>query len=224
MTRVVQAGTLPAQEKTGEEENWAQVFPAFSAQARTESRMESQEKTPKKELWREDGYYTGRQEILGAAVKEPEPAYGSPEEEPEEEEKAIPAAEPMEKEPAGRRFPAPENLRLVGQAFGTYWMAEAEGVLYIVDQHAAHERILYDRIRKILEKKPLDGQILLEPEPVTLSPQEMLGLSEHGELVSYMGIEAEPFGENTVLLRCVPYIFNGPMEPEDFRAMIGLIC
>lgn len=224
MTRVVQAGTLPAQEKTGEEENWAQVFPAFSAQARTESRMESQEKTPKKELWREDGYYTGRQEILGAAVKEPEPAYGSPEEEPEEEEKAISAAEPMEKEPAGRRFPAPENLRLVGQAFGTYWMAEAEGVLYIVDQHAAHERILYDRIRKILEKKPLDGQILLEPEPVTLSPQEMLGLSEHGELVSYMGFEAEPFGENTVLLRCVPYIFNGPMEPEDFRAMIGLIC
>lgn len=112
----------------------------------------------------------------------------------------------------------------MGQVFDTYWMAEADGVLYIVDQHAAHERVLYDQIRQTLTKKPLDGQILLEPEPITLSPQEMLGLSEHQELVSYMGFEVEPFGENTVLLRCVPYIFNGPMDPQDFRDMVGFIC
>ncbi|HIR34600.1 MAG TPA: DNA mismatch repair endonuclease MutL [Candidatus Faecimorpha stercoravium] len=240
MTRVVQAKTV-IPEPPQEEKGWAQAFPVFSAEASTASAIEPQEKTPKKEIWRENGYYTGKQEILGTALREPEPIYESGSHPVSAEDTAsmtpgepVAASQQAEEVPgesgndrtgtASRRFPDPERLRLVGQAFDTYWMAEADGVLYIVDQHAAHERVLYDQIRQTLTKKPLDGQILLEPEPITLSPQEMLGLSEHQELVSYMGFEVEPFGENTVLLRCVPYIFNGPMDPQDFRDMVGLIC
>ena len=240
MTRVVQAKTV-IPEPPQEEKGWAQAFSVFSAEASTASAIEPQEKTPKKEIWRENGYYTGKQEILGTALREPEPVYksgahsvsaentastapGEPAAVSQQAEEAFGESEPERTGTASRRFPDPERLRLVGQAFDTYWMAEADGVLYIVDQHAAHERVLYDQIRQTLTKKPLDGQILLEPEPITLSPQEMLGLSEYQELVSYMGFEVEPFGENTVLLRCVPYIFNGPMDPQDFRDMVGLIC
>ena len=159
MTRVVQAKTV-IPEPPQEEEGWAQAFPVFSAEASTASAIEPQEKTPKKEIWRESGYYTGKQEILGTALREPEPIYESASrgdlveecetrasEEPvsvsQQAENPVTGSERTES--AGHRFPDPERLRLVGQVFDTYWMAEADGVLYIVDQHAAHERVLYDQ-------------------------------------------------------------------------------
>ena len=96
-------------------------------------------------------------------------------------------------------------------------------MLYIVDQHAAHERVLYDKVRSVLNKGSLDAQILLEPEAITLSTADYNSVMENLELFTRMGFEVEPFGENTVLVRCVPYIFNGPMDPKDFQDMASFL-
>ncbi len=216
MTRIVQAQTKVSEEP---EKNWSEAFPVMQTYTSTSPEIQQQEHVAKKALWQENSFYTGRQEILSPAVKEPEPVYSaSPTPQAQPEESVAEAPERPEK-----RFPDPASLRLVGQAFSTYWMAEADHVLYIVDQHAAHERVLYDKIRSVLNKGSLDAQILLEPEAITLSTADYNSVMENLELFTRMGFEVEPFGENTVLVRCVPYIFNGPMDPKDFQDMASFL-
>lgn len=216
MTRVVEAEPVREMPPDKKEPNWSEVFPVIhQAAPRTASVMEPREKTPRADLWQEDPYYSGHQAALNhTVVEESRPEYGNQETE-------------SVQEPAGKktdgRFPDLGAIRLVGQVFGTYWLAECGGILYMMDQHAAHERVLYDRIRSVLNSGRLDAQILLEPEAITLSPADFLSAEEHRELFERMGFEIEPFGENTVLLRCVPYIFNGPMDPADFRDMASLL-
>lgn len=216
MTRVVE--TEPVREALSEEKerNWSEAFPVIhQAVPRTASVIEPREKTPRAAVWQDDPYYSGRQEALSnTVIQDSKPEYGRQEPEP--------VQEPSDKR-VDTRFPDPGAIRLVGQAFGTYWLAECGEMLYMMDQHAAHERVLYDRIRAVLNNGRLDAQILLEPEAVTLSPADFLSAEENRELFERMGFEIEPFGEDTVLLRCVPYIFNGPMDPADFRDMASLL-
>ncbi len=122
-----------------------------------------------------------------------------------------------------RSFPDVRTMRIVGQVFATYWIAEDAGVLYLIDQHAAHERVMYDRITRQLTTGSLDSQILLEPVPVTLSPADYNSVMNVMPEFTQMGFDVEPFGENTVILRCVPYIFNGPMSEDDFRGMAAAV-
>ena len=122
-----------------------------------------------------------------------------------------------------RNFPDVRTMRIVGQVFATYWLAEEGGILYMIDQHAAHERVMYDRITKQLAVGSLDSQILLDPLPVTLSPADYDSVMSALPEFTRMGFDVEPFGENTVILRCVPYIFNGPMNEDDFREMAAAV-
>lgn len=122
-----------------------------------------------------------------------------------------------------RNFPDVRTMRIVGQVFATYWIAEDAGVLYLIDQHAAHERVMYDRITRQLTTGSLDSQILLDPVPVTLSPADYNSVMNAMPEFTQMGFDVEPFGENTVILRCVPYVFNGPMSEDDFREMAAAV-
>lgn len=215
LTRVVCA--QPQEEARQEEtQNWSEAFPKIQrAVPRTASMMASPSKTPAKEARQEDPYYNGSQEALQTVVlEEPRPAYKTPD-----------SPDVLQTRPprTDGRFPDPDAMRLIGQAFGTYWLAECGGVLYMMDQHAAHERVLYDQIRSVLNGGRLDAQILLEPQAVTLSPADYQSVEENRPLFERMGFEIEPFGADTVLLRCVPYIFNGPMDPSDFQDMAALL-
>ncbi|MFQ9799495.1 MAG: hypothetical protein ACLR23_11865 [Clostridia bacterium] len=114
------------------------------------------------------------------------------------------------------------DFALIGQAFRTYWFAESQEQLYIIDQHAAHERVLYDRIRARLRDGKLDSQILLEPEVFSVTEKEMLRLEQCRPVFEQLGYEMEAFGEDAMLVRAVPYIFNGPLDKQDFQSMVDL--
>ncbi|MFC1935297.1 DNA mismatch repair endonuclease MutL [Chloroflexota bacterium] len=95
-------------------------------------------------------------------------------------------------------------LRVLGQAGGTYIIAEGPEGVYLIDQHAAHERVLYERVTRQAREHQAEVQGLLEPQAVELLPEQILTLETwKGVLVAH-GFQGEPFGEGTYLLRGVP--------------------
>ncbi|MDR7599647.1 MAG: DNA mismatch repair protein MutL, partial [Armatimonadota bacterium] len=114
----------------------------------------------------------------------------------------------LEAEPA-RRLP---RLRLLGQLASTYLLAESAEGLVVVDQHAAHERVLYERLLRD-RARGAHGQLLAAPVTVDLSPSEMALLPEVSPVLRELGLEVEPFGGSTVLVRSVPVI-SGRLPPE----------
>ncbi len=94
-------------------------------------------------------------------------------------------------------------LRVVGQMASTYVVAEGPDGMYLIDQHAAHERVVYDRLIGRAAGDPA-RQPLLEPLLAELSAPEAATLEEHRASLESMGLEVEPFGESAYLLRSVP--------------------
>lgn len=114
---------------------------------------------------------------------------------------------------------APEkDVHVLGEAYQTYLFAECDGELYIVDKHAAHERMLFDKLKK--DNGANGAQMLLTPVPVTLSKEEYAILTEHMALLNEAGFLAEDFGEGTILLRACPL----NLESEDLTALLTEIA
>lgn len=113
-------------------------------------------------------------------------------------------------------------LRVIGQSQDTYIIAEGPDGLYLIDQHAAHERVLYERVTKQFADRAAESQPLLEPETIELSPPHFTELVAHGDDLTAAGFATEPFGDRAVLLRAVPSILatNGRSGRE---ALIGLL-
>lgn len=120
----------------------------------------------------------------------------------EETEPAAPGNMP-ESAPALADGPA---VFCLGEAFATYIIAQRGDALYFIDKHAAHERILYDRL-KAAERA--DAQLLLEPVSVSLSREEYAALLPELETLARAGFEIEDFGGHTVLVRAVPMLLTG---------------
>ena len=120
---------------------------------------------------------------------------------------------------AAPRQPAPP-LRVVGQLKLTYIVAEGAEGMFLVDQHAAHERVLFDRIcQKTLEQEP-QSQPLLEPAPVELTPAQGDTLETNREALENYGFQFEPFGDGSYLLRAVPAIFG---EGDPAKALLDVL-
>ena len=115
---------------------------------------------------------------------------------------AADAAEPASA-PVGRPFRFGE-LRLLGQLHGTYLLLEAKEGLLLVDQHAAHERVLYESLRAAWLGSGVPRQGLLVAETLELEPASQGALVEHAALVAALGYEAEAFGAGAVVVRAVP--------------------
>jgi DNA mismatch repair protein MutL len=118
--------------------------------------------------------------------------------------------EPMTFIPQGRAEPADEPVRNFplgvarGQVAATYIVAEAEDGLVIVDQHAAHERLVLERMRAAREGGSVARQVLLIPEVIELEEPECDRLEGAAEDLAAMGLEIERFGPTTMLVRAVP--------------------
>jgi DNA mismatch repair protein MutL len=97
-------------------------------------------------------------------------------------------------------------LRVVGQLGTTYIVAEGPEGMYLLDQHAAHERVLFERLLAERQRAAVASQALLEPQPVELSPEAAGLLEEHLEVLSGLGFQVEPFGGTTLLVRALPTI------------------
>lgn len=93
---------------------------------------------------------------------------------------------------------------LLGQLFDTYWLVQFEDSLYIIDQHAAHEKVLYERTMKSLKTREYTSQMVVPPIILTLNSGEELILQRHGEEFASMGFEIEPFGGKEYAVRAVP--------------------
>lgn len=117
-----------------------------------------------------------------------------------EAETVAPPAPPMPSEIQK----TPPSVRVIGQAFDTYIIAQSGDKLYMIDQHAAHERILYNALMEALSKKRVDSQLLLLPVTVRLTASEMAVFSEHSSLLAEIGFEAEEFGTGLVKIGMVP--------------------
>lgn len=112
--------------------------------------------------------------------------------------------------PAGGRLPP---LRAVGQVAATYLVAEGPGGLYLIDQHAAHERILYEMILAA-PRQPVARQQLLEPIAIEIGTRLAGLIAEHLETLRQSGFDLEPFGNGAYLLRAVP-AFMGRQDPQQ---------
>ena len=104
--------------------------------------------------------------------------------------------------PAGRIPP----LRVVGQLGATYIVAEGPEGMYLLDQHAAHERVLFEELLAQRERAAVASQALLEPQPVEVSAEAAGLLEEHLEALSGLGFQVEPFGGTTILMWALPAI------------------
>jgi DNA mismatch repair protein MutL len=104
---------------------------------------------------------------------------------------------------AGGRLPA---MRLLGQLHRTYLLAQGDAGLIVIDQHAAHERVLYERLLAARRRQGDAAQTLITPQTVALSPGEFALYEQHAGLLRTLGYDLEPFGQHAVLVRAVPQI------------------
>jgi DNA mismatch repair protein MutL len=109
-------------------------------------------------------------------------------------------------------------LRLVGQVGSAYLVAEGPDGLYLVDQHAAHERVLFERFQK-MRNKP-SSQILLEPSTVELPSTQAALLDNQIALLKGLGFEIEPFGPNIYKVRAIPSLLLGSDPETALRAVV----
>ncbi len=113
-------------------------------------------------------------------------------------------------------------LRVIGQSQETYIIAEGPDGLYLIDQHAAHERVLYERVTKQFADRAAESQPLLEPETIELSPPHFTELAAHADELAAAGFVTEPFGDRAVLLRAVPSML-ATSGKSGREALIGLL-
>ena len=97
------------------------------------------------------------------------------------------------------------NYKYIGILFRTYIIIEVENEIYLIDQHAAHERVLYEQIKENYKKHiQQNSQLMLIPEVVTLTHQEMEFVRENKEMLVNIGFDIEEFGENTLKINGIP--------------------
>lgn len=97
-----------------------------------------------------------------------------------------------------------KDHRIIGQIFETYWLIEFDDHLYIIDQHAAHEKVLYERTMKLLENKEFTSQTIYPPVLLTLNMQEEELLKKYVDYFKKLGFEIEPFGGKEYSVTAVP--------------------
>lgn len=100
-------------------------------------------------------------------------------------------------------------MRVLGQVSGTYIIAEGPEGMFLIDQHAAHERVMYEKILGQMQTRSIDQQPLLDPLVVELSPEEMAAYETSAEELGQIGFEIEPFGAQSIAIRGIPAVSRG---------------
>ena len=144
------------------------------------------------------------QETAAAEISLPKP-------QPKPDPVPVPQPEP-EMEQEAIEMPAEIQWRMVGELYNSYIIVEQGDNAYLIDKHAAHERILFEKLKANQEK--ISSQLLLTPIPVRLNPSAAAELLSNTALLEELGFEIEEFGENTVLLRQIPM----DLSPDEAAA------
>ncbi len=114
--------------------------------------------------------------------------------------------------------------KMIGQLFDTYWLVEFNEELYIIDQHAAHERVLYEKTLRGMKEREFTSQYLSPPIVLNLSMQEAEVLKNHMDIFTNIGFEIEAFGGDSYAVRAIPDNLFGIAKKELFIEMLdGLV-
>ena len=163
-----------------------------------------------------DDFFTDNTEKT-SAVNEPEPIY-----ETKQEEVFIEPDDPQMNFFEDRILSEDNrpNYRIIGQVFDTFWLIQYEEKLFIIDQHAAHEKVNYERMMKRFQNKEVLSQSLMPPVIVSLSAGEENVYKEHSDSFAALGFEIEHFGGTEYALRGVPVDLYGHSERELFLSIL----
>lgn len=123
-----------------------------------------------------------------------------------------------ERKETNTKVPLP--YQIIGQCFRTYWLIQYGEKMFIIDQHAAHERVLYERFMEYFKSGQVATQLLLLPETVHITESEKVLLSENETLFTKLGFIYESFGEQDIVIREVPYLMNEPISPQVFKEVL----
>ena len=113
-----------------------------------------------------------------------------------------------------------KEAQIVGQVFDTYILLQNGSTLYIIDQHAAHERIRFEILKERLAKSQSYSQSILEPVIVNLSSTEFDFVMEKQEIFQKFGFDLEAFGSSTVIVRSIPDIYDTSFSVSDFEEIL----
>jgi len=163
------------------------------------------------------------------ALPQPQPVSASPAERlptfaarPEEAVTRIPLATPPQSaEPVAKTLPI---LRVVGQMSNTYIIAEGPDGMYLIDQHAAHERVLFEKIRNERSRRAVEIQGLLQPVTVELTVRQQELMESQAEALSEYGFGIEHFGERTYLVRSVPALLKGQNVGQSLVEVLDFLA
>lgn len=111
-------------------------------------------------------------------------------------------------------------LRVLGQVGASYIVAEGPDGMYLIDQHAAHERVMYEKIAAQMRAAGVDRQQFLDPLLVELPPEEYAVFEKSRDDLAAIGFEIEPFGEAIVAVRSIPALVNGVDVPERLHLIL----
>lgn len=107
-----------------------------------------------------------------------------------------------------------KDIKIVGQVFDTYWIIQFENNMYIVDQHAAHEKVLFEEFSKRYDERKISTQLISPPEIIELTQREEAILTENMDYFSDYGFEIEEFGDGAYAIRGIPADFRNANTKE----------
>ena len=145
--------------------------------------------------------------VSGAAVKPQEEISKDPEQKPEQLQLF---QDPLLSEQARRHH------KIIGQVFDTFWLVQYQDNLYIIDQHAAHEKVLFERMMKNYQEKNVLSQMVSPPLIVTLTAQEAELLEKYEDIFTGFGYEISPFGGREYAINAVPHNLYGIASQDLF--------
>ena len=117
-----------------------------------------------------------------------------------------------------------ESYQILGQIFDTYWLIAFKDKLFIMDQHAAHEKVRYERLLKELKNKTVASQQITPPVVLHLDSKEEQTLLSYRDYFTSLGFEIEEFGTGSVAIRSMPVDLYGCDETEFFREVLDELC
>ena len=157
-------------------------------------------------------------QVRQAARPEPAPSLPPLPETPKPSAPEMPVKAPEpEMEQTALEMPKADAWRMVGELYRTYILVEEGDNAFLIDKHAAHERILFEKLKA--NQESISGQTLLQPVPVRLSPAAAGELLGNTELLEELGFEIEEFGENTVLARQIPMDLSEEAAAEALETL-----
>ena len=150
-------------------------------------------------------------------LPDPEPITPPPSAQPVKSD-PIPAESPLQIEQTQLPMPTEIPWRIVGELYQSYILVEQGEDAFLIDKHAAHERILFEKLKA--NQETISAQTLLTPIPCHLSPEAAAELLTNSSMLDSLGFEVSEFGENTILLRQIPM----DLEPDEAADAIETIA